>query len=114
MNMLGDLMQWFAGGPDGYMPLDHCMKGDSFWIALTILLDLAVALGYVLIARHWWENEKLLPESQAKLALGNMKRIFLFCGAAATSSSRSSCSGRPGGSTTCSWSPWSSSPGDMP
>ena len=80
MKMFGDLMQWFAGGPDGYMSLNHCMKGDSFWIALTIMLDLSVALGYVIIARHWWENEKLLPESQAKLALGNMKRIFLFCG----------------------------------
>ncbi len=39
-----------------------------------------MALGYILIARHWWENEKLLPASHAKLALGNMKRIFIFCG----------------------------------
>lgn len=80
MNYLGDLMRWFSGGPDGYMALDHCMKGDTFWITLTISLDIAVALGYVLIARHWWENEKLLPASPAKVALGDMKRIFLFCG----------------------------------
>jgi len=80
MSFLGDLLRWFSGGPDGYMPLDHCMKGDTFWIALTITLDLAVALGYVLIARHWWENEKSLPASPAKVALGKMKRIFLLCG----------------------------------
>lgn len=80
MTGLGDLFRWFAGGPDGYMTLSHCMKGDTFWITLTVVLDIAVALGYVLIARHWWENEKSLPASHAKLALGNMKRIFLFCG----------------------------------
>jgi signal transduction histidine kinase len=80
MTVLGDLIRWFSGGPDQYMSLVHCMRGDVFWIALTVVLDLAVALGYLLIARHWWMNEKLLPASQAKLALGNMKRIFLFCG----------------------------------
>jgi signal transduction histidine kinase len=80
MSVFGDLIRWFSGGTDGYMSLIHCMKGDTFWITLTVILDLAVALGYVLIARHWWENEKLLPASQAKLALGSMKRIFLFCG----------------------------------
>ena len=80
MTRVADLMQWFAGGADGYMSLVHCMRGDTFWITLTVLLDLAVALGYVLIARHWWENEKLLPASQAKVALGYMKRIFLLCG----------------------------------
>jgi signal transduction histidine kinase len=80
MNVLGDLFRWFAGGPDGYMTLVHCMNGDTFWIALTVILDMAVALGYVLIARHWWVNEKSLPASHAKTALGQMKRIFLFCG----------------------------------
>ena len=80
MTMLGDFCRWFAGGPDGYMTLVHCMKGDTFWITLTLILDLAVAMGYVLIARHWWMNEKSLPASQAKVALGQMKRIFIFCG----------------------------------
>ncbi len=80
MVQLGDLLRWFSGGPDGYMALNRCMNGETFWIALTVSLDLAVALGYALIARHWWENEKLLPASQAKDALGNMKRIFLLCG----------------------------------
>jgi signal transduction histidine kinase len=80
MGVLGDLLRWFAGGRDGYMSLVHCMRGDTFWIALTVILDSAVALGSVLIARHWWINERSLPESQAKHALGNMKRIFLLCG----------------------------------
>jgi signal transduction histidine kinase len=80
MNLFGDLLRWFSGGSDGYMTLSHCFKGDTFWISLTVILDLAVALGYLLIARHWWEHEKSLPTSQAKTALGNMKRIFIFCG----------------------------------
>jgi signal transduction histidine kinase len=80
MNPLGDLYRWLAGGPDGYMNLVHCMNDDTFWISLTVLLDLAVAFGYVLIAHHWWQNEKALPKCQAKVALGQMKRIFLFCG----------------------------------
>jgi signal transduction histidine kinase len=80
MQLLGDIYQWLSGGPDGYMTLVHCMKGDKFWITLTVILDLLVAAGYLLIARHWWENEKSLPASHAKTALGQMKRIFLFCG----------------------------------
>jgi signal transduction histidine kinase len=80
MSVLGDLLRWFAGGSDGYTSLVHCMKGDTFWIALTVILDLVVALGSALIARHWWINEKSLPDSQAKHALGNLKRIFLLCG----------------------------------
>jgi len=80
MSRIGDLMRWFSGGPDGYMSLIHCMRGDTFWIALTVALDAAVALGYVMIAWHWWVNEKSLPASPAKAALANMKRIFVFCG----------------------------------
>jgi len=78
--MLGDLYHWLAGGRDGYMNLVHCMNGDTFWITLTILLNFFVAVGYVLIAHHWWENEKSLPKCQAKVALSHMKRIFIFCG----------------------------------
>jgi signal transduction histidine kinase len=80
MTMLGDLFRWLAGGPNGYKNLVHCMNGDTFWITLTVILDLAVTFGYLLIARHWWENEKSLPKCQAKTALGQMKQIFLFCG----------------------------------
>jgi signal transduction histidine kinase len=80
MSVLGNLLQWFAGGGDGYMTLVHCMRGDTFWIALTVILDLVIAVGYLLIARHWWINEHSLPDSQAKHALRNMKQIFLFCG----------------------------------
>jgi signal transduction histidine kinase len=80
MNLLDDLFHWLAGGRDGYMSLVHCMNGDTFWITLTVLLDVAVALGYALIAHHWWRNEQSLPKCQAKVALGQMKRIFIFCG----------------------------------
>jgi len=74
------LQSWFAGGRDGYMTLVHFMKQDHFWIALTVLLDLAVAFGYVLIALHWWRNERLHKKGPAKVALGSMKNIFVFCG----------------------------------
>jgi two-component system, sensor histidine kinase len=75
----GAVFDWFAG--DGrYMTLYHCMGHDHFWIAVTVILDLAVASGYVLIARHWWENERYLSNTPAKRALTNMRNIFVFCG----------------------------------
>ncbi len=75
-----DLLDWFAGGSNRYMTLVHCMNHDVVWIAVTVFLDLAVALGYVLIALHWRRNERLLKQSPAKTALGNMKNIFVLCG----------------------------------
>jgi signal transduction histidine kinase len=78
---LHDLLDWFVGGPrHRYMTLVHCMDHDVFWIAVTVSLDLAVALGYVLIALHWWHNERGAADSPAKVALRSMKNIFLFCG----------------------------------
>jgi signal transduction histidine kinase len=74
------LKDWFAGGERQYMRLDHCMNHDHLWITVTVLLDLAVAAGYVLIAIHWWRNQRRLPHSAAASALGNMRNIFLFCG----------------------------------
>jgi signal transduction histidine kinase len=77
--MTGTFLDWFAG--DGsYSTLYHCMGGDTFWIVATVALDLAVAAGYLLIARHWWVNERTLPHIPARRALGNMRNIFLFCG----------------------------------
>ena len=80
MSALGDVFRWFAGGRPGYMSLLHCMRGDTFWIALTVVLDLAVAAGYILIALHWRANERRLPDGAPKRALGSMKQIFIFCG----------------------------------
>lgn len=77
---IADAVQWFAGGNPGYMSLVHCMNHDTLWISITVALDLAVALGYVLIALHWRRNERSLGESPAKDALANMKSIFIFCG----------------------------------
>ena len=77
---LRDLIAWFAGGSNGYMSLVHCMNHDWPWITVTVILDLAVAVGYILIALHWRRNERILPDSPAKSALGSMKNIFIFCG----------------------------------
>src|SRR5262245_1122478 len=80
MNLLSGLFDWFAGN-GAYMTLTHCMGHDYLWIWATVLLDLAVATGYGLIAYHWWVNQKHLPDgAPAKRALGNMRNIFLFCG----------------------------------
>ena len=76
----GDVFAWFSGGRPGYMDLRHCMNHDTFWILITVVLDLAVAVGYVLIALHWRLNERALADSPAKSALGMMKNIFIFCG----------------------------------
>lgn len=74
------IFHWFAGGANQYMRLDHCMNHDMLWILVTVTLDLAVACGYLLIARHWWVNERTLPNSGAKTALKSMRNIFAFCG----------------------------------
>ena len=77
---VGQLIDWFAGS-GRYMTLEHCMDHDYFWIAVTVSLDLAVACGYLLIAYHWWVNQKRLePLHPARRALGNMRNIFAFCG----------------------------------
>jgi len=73
------MLQWFTGG-GGYRKLAHCMNYDTFWIALTVVLDLTVAAGYVFITAHWRRNERRLEQSAAKSALGSMKRIFVLCG----------------------------------
>ena len=74
------LLDWFAGGAHRYMLLTHCMQHDWVWIGITVVLDLTVASGYVVIALHWWRNERPLAESPAKSALRNMKNIFVLCG----------------------------------
>ncbi|MEX0776490.1 MAG: HAMP domain-containing sensor histidine kinase [Phycisphaeraceae bacterium] len=79
MNPISDVLNWFAGN-GRYMTLWHCMGHDTFWVALTIGLDLSVATGYALIAVHWWQNQKQLPPSPASKALGHMRNIFVFCG----------------------------------
>ncbi len=56
------------------------MNRDTGWIAATVSLDLLVACGYVLIAWHWYRNEKSLPPSPARTALRTMRNIFVFCG----------------------------------
>ncbi len=79
MTSIGRVIDWFAGSGN-YMTLKHCMGGDNFWIGLTVTLDFAVAAGYGLIAIHWWRNQKLLQNVNARRALGRMRDIFFFCG----------------------------------
>jgi signal transduction histidine kinase len=79
MSAFQSVYQWLAG--DGrYHTLVHCMGGDTLWIAITVALDFTVAAGYGLIALHWWRNQRHLPDTPAKRALGTMRNIFLFCG----------------------------------
>jgi hypothetical protein len=50
--MIGSVLDWFSNN-GRYMNLVHCMHGDYLWIGITVALDLAVAAGYLLIAKHW-------------------------------------------------------------
>src|SRR5512133_2685181 len=79
MPILASILSWFAGNGH-YMRLTECMMEDWFWIYLTVSLDLAVALCYAGIAYHWWTNQKQISDSPARIALGRMRNIFLFCG----------------------------------
>lgn len=56
------------------------MHHDLLWVVITVFLDLAVAAGYIVIAAHWMRNERFLPPSPAKRAMGAMKNIFILCG----------------------------------
>jgi signal transduction histidine kinase len=80
MEFVRAILQWLSGGEMQYHTLSHCMMGDTFWISLTVTLDLLVAAGYILIAYHWNRNEKSLPPSPARTALRMMRNIFVFCG----------------------------------
>src|SRR4051794_13574119 len=81
MDHLTWVLEWFSGGAEHpYMRLAGCMRRDYLWIGITVGLDLAVALGYLLIALHWWRNQRHMPATPAKRALGSMRNIFFFCG----------------------------------
>jgi signal transduction histidine kinase len=80
MEILQHIFRWFSGGDNQYMRLYGCMKHDNFWIGLTIALDLSIACGYVIIALHWWRNQRHLPDGPAKRVLANIRNIFIFCG----------------------------------
>jgi len=79
MDYIRQFIAWCAG--DGrYMPLPHCMDHDTPWMIVTVSLDLSIALGYMLIAVHWWRNAWHLPQVPGKRALGNLRNMFIFCG----------------------------------
>ena len=80
MDWLYTAYRWFSGGEQQYHPLTHCMRQQWFWISTTVTLDVAVAIGYCIIAFHWRRNERTLPRSPARQALASMRGIFTFCG----------------------------------
>lgn len=81
MHVLVSILQWFSGGAgQQYHNLRHCMNGDLLWISLTVTLDVSVAAGYLVIAYHWFRNERLLPPSPARAAMSAIRNIFIFCG----------------------------------
>jgi signal transduction histidine kinase len=80
MNLIMQFVRWFSGGENQYMRLSHCMNHDVFWIGLTVALDFSIAVGYVIIALHWWRNQRNLPDIPAKRVLANIRNIFIFCG----------------------------------
>ncbi len=76
-----NLALWFSGGARQYHTLTHCMNHDTAWIWITVVLDLAVAAGYVLIALQWRRSERsFVRDMPARHALGRLKNIFIFCG----------------------------------
>ena len=76
---IASLFNWFSNY-GRYCTLFQCMAEDRPWVFITVALDLAVAAGYVIIARHWWLNERRLGDSAPRRALGSMRNIFFFCG----------------------------------
>lgn len=80
METLRYVLNWFSGGEMQYRTLFHCMQNDRLWIAITVALDIAVATGYIVIASHWWKNQKRVPPTPARDALANIRNIFIFCG----------------------------------
>lgn len=80
LRVMMSFVDWFTGGSQRYMTLYHCMAHDWPWVTITVLLDLTVAAGYIVIARHWGANQSVLPASPAKTALGHMRNIFVLCG----------------------------------
>jgi signal transduction histidine kinase len=77
---LQGILDWFTGGSIHYMTLYHCMQRDMLWVGITVALDVSVATGYILIAMHWWKNQKRVPATPAREALSNIRNIFIFCG----------------------------------
>jgi signal transduction histidine kinase len=80
MQWISGIVRWFSGGEVQYHTLRMCMQGDTLWIGLTVFLDVAVAVGYLVIAWHWLRNERLLPPSPARKAMSAIRNVFIFCG----------------------------------
>lgn len=78
--MLRNSILWFSGGQHQYMSRWDCMSHDTFWSSLTIVLNLIVFVGYVIISGHWLRMQRKLADTPTKLALRQLFLIFAFCG----------------------------------
>src|SRR4051794_13580277 len=75
-----DLVRWFAGGSHGYMSLIDCMNRDIFWIAVTLVFAMAVALGFVSFAVVWRRNAQPLNAGPVTATLHRLRTVVLLCG----------------------------------
>jgi signal transduction histidine kinase len=85
---ISGVLDWFAGGPGhnscdpeaGYTTLWHCMKHDTFWVTVTVILNVLISIGYWRISYLWKQQERELEDGPEKRSMNNLKNIFLFCG----------------------------------
>ncbi len=70
----------FLFDTDRFMTGWHCVDNDLFWGWITIILCFTVLAGYLVIARHWYQNFRKLDRGLPRSSLFNMVNIFLFCG----------------------------------
>lgn len=72
------LWHWLIGSD--LIPAYECMRHDAPLITAVILLNAAVAVGYLWIAILWRRARQNSPDSEAKRSLTKLIYIFLFCG----------------------------------
>jgi len=76
---MDSIIKWFSGGQNQYMDSWHCMSHDTLWVIITIILNLMIVVGYIIIAHHWSKQEKIIPDGVSKRVLNRLKYIFLYC-----------------------------------
>src|ERR1700728_4513999 len=57
--ILSHLLNWAAGGPDGFHDLQP-VQNDHFWIGVTVTLHAIAVAGFLIIIPRWSKSEKSL------------------------------------------------------